>query len=228
MHFWKHLESDSDLTYTPILHRCNATDFNGVTLDLRSGTFTSTQTFHRGIHQAPAQCQECMKHLRLLYQRTKGSNSCPGRGPWTCPFYDELDQVLSRVPSPEPEVVLDPSPPRSPGFIIQWGADESQGRRQQENMGTAEKQKHVNMHLCPVELAEQTRTEESEEDLKPQQELEPEAVLVHVENENLLQLPVTLLAQMEEAVCAVDQRVQALLMNQIAVFVVEKSIDRDE
>ncbi|KAG6930280.1 hypothetical protein G0U57_004112, partial [Chelydra serpentina] len=58
-----------------------------------------------GIERTPAQGREHMNQMRLPYRRAKDSNSLSGKASCTFPFYEELDQVLSRAPGTEPEVV---------------------------------------------------------------------------------------------------------------------------
>lgn len=56
------------------------------------------------IQRTPSQCWKCMKRLRFLYRKVKDYNSWSGKTCLTCPFCEELDWVLARALSAEPEV----------------------------------------------------------------------------------------------------------------------------
>lgn len=58
---------------------------------------TSQRLEQMGIKQTWTQCWKCIKHLRLLCGRAQDSNSHSGTALCTCPFYNELDWVLSRI-----------------------------------------------------------------------------------------------------------------------------------
>ncbi|XP_075905528.1 uncharacterized protein LOC142903644 isoform X2 [Nelusetta ayraudi] len=59
----------------------------------------SKQMREKGYSRSWLQCQRKIKHLKVLYRKTKDSNRTSGRDMVTCPFYEELDIVLADRPS---------------------------------------------------------------------------------------------------------------------------------
>lgn len=64
----------------------------------------SKRTEEKGHRRSWLQCQRKIKHLKLLYRKTKDSNCKSGRDKATCPFYKELDMVLGDRPPFSPGV----------------------------------------------------------------------------------------------------------------------------
>lgn len=60
------------------------------------------QMAERGYARSWQQCQRKIKHLKVIYRKTKDS----GQERDTCPFYDELDMVLGDRPSFSPGRVV--------------------------------------------------------------------------------------------------------------------------
>ncbi|KAJ0055058.1 hypothetical protein NL108_008983, partial [Boleophthalmus pectinirostris] len=60
---------------------------------------TAKEMSKLGYRRSWLQCQQKIKSLRAKYKETKDSNKRSGRGHVTCPFYQELDQILRDKPS---------------------------------------------------------------------------------------------------------------------------------
>ncbi|KAJ0065399.1 hypothetical protein NL108_009546 [Boleophthalmus pectinirostris] len=60
---------------------------------------TAKEMVERGYRRSWLQCQRKIKSLRAKYKEPKVSNKRRGHERVTCPFYEELDQILGDKPS---------------------------------------------------------------------------------------------------------------------------------
>ncbi|XP_070551691.1 uncharacterized protein [Ptychodera flava] len=72
-------------------------------------TMVSEKMKENGFGRSADQCRRKMKHLKFEYKKVCDNNRTSGKSRKTCPFYDELSDILGDRPAinPNPESVID-------------------------------------------------------------------------------------------------------------------------